>query len=109
MRGRIGERGMFFTEAVLSVCILMSIMLLVFPVMSQVWNERQILRQKAEAIKILRFNLMQWRAGEPIGPQFEVAAPFTLSWKKKTEQETVLSIKWSSGSRHFQLSSEARK
>lgn len=109
MTRRNGEQGIFLSEAVISVFILSTVMLLAFPVLIHIYNERQILQQKQEAIDVLRDQLMQWKTGNPIAPKPEVRTDFTFHWSRKTEHEARLRVSWLYGGRIHELSSEARK
>jgi hypothetical protein len=103
------ERGVFFTEAALSICILTIVILMLLPVIPHVYRERQVIQQKTEALQLLRYHLVRWKASPESIPEPVSSYPFDLKWEKKTGKEAILSVSWTYDNRHYQLRSEARK
>ncbi|WP_241654669.1 type II secretion system protein [Sporolactobacillus shoreae] len=109
MSGRLGNKGIFLTEVMVSLCILSFVILTSIPALSHVYKERLVLRQKTEALRILRYQLVQWKADQQMTPYDPNDSKFILNWEKKTDHSAILSISWSIGERHFTMHSEARK
>ncbi|MCI1858384.1 MAG: type II secretion system GspH family protein [Sporolactobacillus sp.] len=109
MKKAIGERGFFLSEVMVSVSILMVIFLLVLPILTHVHHERLIVRQKNEALTILRYQLTRWQAKDLPFPEQRLPAGFHLQWGKKTDHEARLNVYWTFDNRSFVIGSEARK
>lgn len=93
-----------------SITLLTVLMITAIPSLTHIYQERTILQQKTEAIQVLRYQLMQWKAGDTmVFPKLQTTTNFSLVWEKKTVHEALLSIHWSDGQRRFMLRSEARK
>lgn len=107
---RKSDRGIFLTEVMVSLSLLTVLMVTAIPALTHIYQERKILEQKTEAVQVLRYQLMQWKAGESaVFPELKPVTDFSLVWEKKTDHEALLSVRWSDGSRQFTIRSEARK
>ncbi|RYM02196.1 type II secretion system protein [Sporolactobacillus sp. THM7-7] len=109
MKKKRAERGIFLSEAMFSVLILSTVMLLSFPILIHTYRERLILQQKAEAVSVLRYHLSQWESGDQTFDPPNVHTAFTLEWVKKNDREADLCVRWSEASRDEKLCGEARK
>ncbi|WP_010632180.1 competence type IV pilus minor pilin ComGE [Sporolactobacillus vineae] len=104
------NRGIFLTEVMVSLTLLTVLMVTAIPSLTHIYQERTILQQKTEALQVLRYHLMHWKAGETtVFPELQPVTDFSLVWEKKTDHEALLSIHWSDGPRQFTIRSEARK
>lgn len=104
------NQGIFLTEAMVSITLLTVLMVTAIPSLTYIYQERTILQQKTEAVQVLRYQLMQWKAGDTmVFPKLQATTDFSLVWEKRTDHEALLSIHWSDGSRRFMIRSEARK
>ncbi|MFX3616093.1 MAG: type II secretion system protein [Sporolactobacillus sp.] len=103
-------RGIFLAEAVYSVCILTFVMLLAFPCLIRIYQERLLIQQKNEAMTVLRTELIQWKTDDPVAfPSSKTATPFQLNWKEKSEHQAILSVTWINKGKTYEMTSEARK
>lgn len=109
LKKRIGDRGIFLTEVMVSICMLTLVILITIPVLTHVYQERIMLQKKNEAIRLLRYHLMQWKADSLTFPENQADPAFSLHWEKKTDHSAVLSVSWSDGKHRFIVRSEARK
>lgn len=104
------SRGIFLTEAIYSVFILTFVMLLVFPILIHIYQERLLLQQKNEAIRVLRTELIEWKTGDPDAfPPLKTSTSFHLNWKEKSDHQAILAVTWINKRKTYEMTSEARK
>ncbi|RYL90988.1 type II secretion system protein [Sporolactobacillus sp. THM7-4] len=104
-----GEKGVFLSEAVFSLLILTTVMLLSFPLLVHTYRERQFLQQKNEAVSVLRYHLLQWKTADPTFSAPITTTDFRLEWVKKDDHTAYLCVQWSAPDRDQKLCSEAKK
>lgn len=109
MRKFQDERGIFLTEAVVSICILTIVIGIAFPILMQTYRERQILKQKNEALIYLRHQLLLWKTDGDILSKAEPATVFQLEWIEQTDHSAYLRVYWNYDGRTHYLTGEAKK
>lgn len=103
------ERGIFLTEAMIAISILTLLMIVVMPILMHTYQERQIIRQKNEAISLLRYHLLSWKKGDSILTEPNTSTSFQIEWIEKNDLSAYLSVNWEYGGRTHRLSGEAKK
>ncbi|MET1247683.1 type II secretion system protein [Sporolactobacillus sp. STCC-11] len=103
------DRGIFLTEAMVAISILTLLMLVAMPILMQTYRERQMLKQKNEALSLLRYHLLSWKTESPLLSEPATRTPFQIEWIERDDHSAYLSVAWEYGGRVHQLFGEARK
>jgi type II secretory pathway pseudopilin PulG len=103
------DRGIFLTEAMVAISLFTLLLIVTMPILAQTYHERQMLRQKNEALSLLRYHLLSWKTESTILSEPTTQTPFQTKWMERNDHSAYLSITWEYGGRAHQLAGEARK
>lgn len=92
-----------------ALSILTLLMLVAMPTLMHTYRERQMLKQKNEALSLLRYHLLSWKTESPLLSEPATRTPFQIEWMERDDHSAYLSVAWKYGGRVHQLSGEARK
>jgi type II secretory pathway component PulJ len=103
------DRGIFLTEAMVAISLFTLLLIVTMPILTQTYRERQMLRQKNEALSLLRYHLLSWKTESPLLSEPATRTPFQIEWIERNDHSAYLSVTWKYGGRAHQLAGEARK
>ncbi|QAA22793.1 hypothetical protein [Sporolactobacillus terrae] len=87
---------------------ILSILLIVsMPILAHVYDERQIIKQKHEAIRMLQHQLLLWRRNDNASLNAEQDTDFQFEWIERKEHSAYLSVHWTYRGRTYRLTGEA--
>lgn len=77
-------------------------------ILLRVYDERQMIRERTEAMHILQRQLLAWETGASI-PQHGRATMYRLDWLQNNDHQAILTVAWTHRGKAYQLQSEAQK
>ncbi|GEB76692.1 hypothetical protein SINU_07155 [Sporolactobacillus inulinus CASD] len=90
-----------------ALSILSLLLIVSMPILTHVSYERQIIKQKHEAIRMLQHELLLWRRNDNASLNTEQDTDFQFEWIEKKEHSAYLSVHWTYGGRTHRLTGEA--